>query len=235
MPRIKITLSEMTEILCMPDTKEEIYKAWEHIVTHGFIFNYFTLITEDTETFHRVLGPGRLYKHVYKVTVNGTGDEQNFDIKILVTRPDGTVKTTKKNVTAVDFLGKLSNTVLEFENVKDINKWNVDRDEIHVMLPMMFMQYAVLKSMNREVIEMPTTQKRYKPMSERKPSKPKEEYKLFDVIRKYSKHINHNKHHITCEAWEVKGHFRHYKSGKVVYVKPFQKGKGKVKDKEYKL
>ena len=28
-----------------------------------------------------------------------------------------------------------------------------------------------------------------------------------------------------CPAWEVRGHYRHYKSGKVIYVKPHVKGK----------
>ena len=28
-----------------------------------------------------------------------------------------------------------------------------------------------------------------------------------------------------CPAWEVRGHYRHYKSGKVGYVKPYVKGK----------
>ena len=30
---------------------------------------------------------------------------------------------------------------------------------------------------------------------------------------------------ISCE-FQVRGHYRHYKSGKVVFVKPFEKGKG---------
>ena len=34
-------------------------------------------------------------------------------------------------------------------------------------------------------------------------------------------------HNITCEAWEVRGHYRRYKSGKVVFIKPFKKGKNK--------
>lgn len=32
-----------------------------------------------------------------------------------------------------------------------------------------------------------------------------------------------------CEAWEVVGHYRHYKNGKVVYIAPFCKGKNKAK------
>lgn len=46
----------------------------------------------------------------------------------------------------------------------------------------------------------------------------------YEDVRPYNRHI---------EAWEVKGHYRHYKSGKIVFVKPYQKGKGKIHDKEY--
>jgi hypothetical protein len=36
-----------------------------------------------------------------------------------------------------------------------------------------------------------------------------------------------------CEAWMVRGHYRHYKSGKVVYISPYKKGKEKLNDKIY--
>lgn len=38
-----------------------------------------------------------------------------------------------------------------------------------------------------------------------------------------------------CEAWMVRGHYRHYKSGKVVYIKPHQKGKGRLKQTTYEV
>ena len=38
-----------------------------------------------------------------------------------------------------------------------------------------------------------------------------------------------------CEAWEVRGHYRHYKSGKVVFVRPHIRGAGAVKDKQYSV
>jgi hypothetical protein len=37
------------------------------------------------------------------------------------------------------------------------------------------------------------------------------------------------------DAWNVRGHARHLQSGKVIYVRPYQKGKGKVTDKVYKI
>ena len=44
--------------------------------------------------------------------------------------------------------------------------------------------------------------------------------------RKYQRH---------CEAWGVRGHYRHYKSGKVVYIRPHTKGIGKIKDTIYRF
>lgn len=48
------------------------------------------------------------------------------------------------------------------------------------------------------------------------------------------------KHIIKCPAWGVRGHKRHLKSGKVIYIKPFVKGKyrndaSKYVAKEYKI
>lgn len=38
-----------------------------------------------------------------------------------------------------------------------------------------------------------------------------------------------------CEAWSVRGHYRHYKSGKVAYIRPYTKGKGRPAGKTYSL
>lgn len=49
-------------------------------------------------------------------------------------------------------------------------------------------------------------------------------------------------HHLACkphqrltESWTVRGHYRHYASGKVGFVKPYTKGTGKKTAKTYKL
>jgi hypothetical protein len=52
-------------------------------------------------------------------------------------------------------------------------------------------------------------------------------------------HAEHEKRKIErhCEAWGVRGHYRHYKSGKVAYIKPHVRGKEKEKytGREYTL
>ena len=159
MPRIKVTMSELFEILRMPDTREEIFEAWKHILEHGFIFDKFTLITEEGPASSPRLGSGILPKHTYKVQVHGTNEDQKIFVKIIMTQKDGLTRTMNKEVTVVDFLDKIAHTVNEFKD-KSPTEWDVARDEVDVLPPMMFMQYAVLKSMHREVVEMPVTQRK---------------------------------------------------------------------------
>lgn len=49
----------------------------------------------------------------------------------------------------------------------------------------------------------------------------------------YQKSVKHSQ--ISCPCWSVRGHYRTYKSGKKVFVKPFEKGKkrGKVAPKQH--
>lgn len=35
--------------------------------------------------------------------------------------------------------------------------------------------------------------------------------------------------HMSCPVWSVRGHYRHYKSGRTVYIAPYQKGKDREK------
>ena len=53
--------------------------------------------------------------------------------------------------------------------------------------------------------------------------------------RKIYKAITSKKMVRHTEAWTVRGHVRHYKNGKTVFIKPYQKGKGKVTPKTYVL
>lgn len=56
---------------------------------------------------------------------------------------------------------------------------------------------------------------------------------LLDEIIEYAAQQNivyqHRTHTINCEAWSVRGHYRKYKSGKVVFIKSFVKGKNRDK------
>ena len=68
---------------------------------------------------------------------------------------------------------------------------------------------------------------------QRKEYKPKNIYLLDEIVD----YVNENgltiqssdTHKINCPCWSVRGHYRHYKSGKVVFVKNYKKGKERGK------
>lgn len=72
----------------------------------------------------------------------------------------------------------------------------------------------------------------------RKDVKSKKVYLLDEIVE----YVNENgltihpvgTHKMNCPCWSVRGHYRHYKSGKVVFIKNYEKGKekGKKKPKE---
>ena len=60
----------------------------------------------------------------------------------------------------------------------------------------------------------------------------------FDNLKKITK--THLRHIFTCLCWGVRGHIRHYKNGKTIFIQPFKKGKERnnmeaFSGKEYKL
>lgn len=57
----------------------------------------------------------------------------------------------------------------------------------------------------------------------------KEDKYLLSTIINYASYKISRKHYISCLAWDVRGHYRHYKSGKVVFVKSYEKGKERNK------
>lgn len=83
-------------------------------------------------------------------------------------------------------------------------------------------------------VQMANSKKKHKSKSENKNI-----YLLSEIVD----YVNDNgllikpseNHKITCPCWSVRGHYRTYKSGKKVFVKPFEKGKerGKVAPKQH--
>lgn len=49
-------------------------------------------------------------------------------------------------------------------------------------------------------------------------------YEPSNVHREFTRH---------CEAWNVRGHYRQYKSGKTIFIHPYTKGKGRLNQKQY--
>lgn len=229
MIKVIVGNNEMMNILEKMYTREENIEMSEHLINFGFVFNEFTLVWEKIYT--------------YKIKLIKGDEGYTFSVKKIFELKDHTHKHEIINFRLEDFLINIIQAMKKLKGKKPSEMMN--REIIHetwaadVLPIIMFMFYVIHNSKNKTVIEMGTTTKKYKSPELRKYNPPKNKvYNLIDVVRKYERHINKNKHHITCEYGEVKGHFRHLKNGKTIYVKPYSKGKNKdgiSKDRIYKL
>ena len=72
----------------------------------------------------------------------------------------------------------------------------------------------------------------------KKTRKSKNKIKITKILRIQNNEVQdflkeHSTHKITCPSWGVSGHYRHYKNGKVVWIKPYKKGKKRDSNKDY--
>lgn len=191
----------------------------EHLKEYGFLFSEFRLYVGDDVLF--------------KVE----NDKDVFSIKYIDLKEHVGEKFILSFFEYYEIINdEIERRLNKKEDLKDLK----DKTITKVLLLFDVVNYVVYKAMNQETILIEETKRKYTNSSGKRKSASKKDivYSLTDCIRKYTKHINHCKHVFTCEHWEVRGHYRHYKSGKVVYVKPFEKGKNKdtkLKDKIYTL
>lgn len=94
-------------------------------------------------------------------------------------------------------------------------------ETIHVILISIFM-YICCKARNRiEKVSPEITRKEREEYQYRD----RELYLLNDIVKYVSIHPNRSAIKYRCECWGVRGHIRHYKDGKVVFIEPYKKGK----------
>ena len=92
---------------------------------------------------------------------------------------------------------------------------------MHVILMSVFM-YICCKSRERvERVSPEVTRKE----RENYEYRDRELYLLNDIIKYVSIHPNKKSIKYRCECWGVRGHIRHYKNGKVVFIEPYKKGR----------
>lgn len=88
--------------------------------------------------------------------------------------------------------------------------------------------YIMYKLENREIIFKESV-KEHKPRLSEKAIKQSQKNEGKDIILNLEEAIRYIKkkglHKIHCECWGVRGHYRHYKNGKTVFIKAYQKGK----------
>lgn len=224
---IKINMQELNEIIQLTKDREEFTKTWMHIIENGFIWNEFMLKVIELD-------------QTYKVRIEGNNNKQYINIKKIQYDKNGlATKAYKYRLSIIEYLERLKVFVVEARK-KGVTEIYRENDElIDIIPPMQFMEYIIRESKKRTYEYVIKEEKEIKEHTKNKTVKNnKKEYNLLDAIKIYQKNEGEKrKHEITCESWDVRGYFRHYKNGKVIWIAPFKKGKKRKEEnnKEYKL
>lgn len=236
---IKIWESDMDKIdnfIYKECEKNGLYRTYEKAAQlfeeHGFIFDDFRLYLMTSKDVKQT---------VYKVEI----DKDVLYVKRINLN---TNKGMKFIFSFDEFIDSLFESLDEKEGLNGKQREEVIRQKLkdedlytNNAVLMNTLIYVTLKGLEEpETILVEETTRRYtKSESSRKAAADVTRvYSLTDCVRKYTRHVNHCKHVYTCEHWEVRGHYRHLKSGKTIYVRPFEKGRNKnagLKDKVYKI
>mgnify|MGYP000799918884 FL=1 len=118
------------------------------------------------------------------------------------------------------------------------NRMQVGRDGLQAVLTVYCSVMALMAYGRREVEPQDTTpEPGSKPSPSKRPTKRKSKRTTY-ILRSINGALSavpRGSHASPRGIFTVRGHYRHYKSGKVVWVSEYQKGIGKRKGKTYKL
>lgn len=118
------------------------------------------------------------------------------------------------------------------------NRMQVGRDDLQAVLTVYCSVMALMAYGRREVEPQDTTpEPGSKPNPSKRPTKRKSKRTTY-ILRSINGALSavpRGSHASPRGIFTVRGHYRHYKSGKVVWVSEYQKGTGKRKGKTYKL
>ena len=228
MIKIRIDLETVDKMIIIGGEKNEFAETWIHILSYGFIFNEFILILEKLT-------------QSYKVTIEGTGEEQK--IKIRKNQYDDygiLIKQTRYEETTLTYLEKLTAFVKDSSKLDLKEMYKKNNEFIDEIIPMQFMQWLLNESKKRKIEYIEPEKKETKITTKIKASRKnnKSEYSLLDCIKIYQKDLNKNKRKYErhTEGWDVRGFWRHLKSGKVTWVAPYPKGENRNKtERNYKI
>lgn len=129
-----------------------------------------------------------------------------------------------------DFFARYQYNPINKENKKFLTYYE---DEDYAFNVLRFfsklMKYIMKKISERNILEVETEVKdktNTKNATEIKKQKTESNIYLFkDIVKYVGSEKQGLKRKINCDCWQVHGHYRHYKSGKVVFVNPYKKGK----------
>ena len=190
----------------------------------NFVFNDFKLIVKHEE-----------YKVIYNIHINKNVNEVNYRMIA-----NGTYKDCKfiftEDERGWEYIEKPNGELID-DYIEALCKAKKSDDEIVESLSraysleidfiILVKQYIMNESYKRSVIQKESTKQVKTEVSDSNKNTTKQktsaQYLLKSIIEYIS--CNRRKFNITCECWNVRGHFRHYKNGKVTWVTPYEKGK----------
>ena len=118
------------------------------------------------------------------------------------------------------------------------NRMQVGRDDLQAVLTVYCSVMALMAYGRREVEPQDTTpEPGSKPSPSKRPTKRKSKRTTY-ILRSINGALSavpRGSHASPRGIFTVRGHYRHYKSGKVVWVAEYKKGTGKQKGKTYKI
>lgn len=112
-------------------------------------------------------------------------------------------------------------------HVKSIPEQNNLENEKAVLIIVFTVFLFVIQTMMKtpeEVLVEKAAKRHTKNKGSRKGRRVVRYFKCYSITGKRAPEAK-EKHKILCPAWSVRGHMRHYKSGKVVFINPYIKGK----------
>lgn len=216
-----------TIIVTEKDLNEKIIGYEESIHFDNFIFNDFRVILKrsDFKVVYKVHIENNINEVLYRMIKDGSYQECKFSFAEneegwnLVETPNGDlIDTYIENMSKKN--GKTSSTQSVVDFLSDLM-----RMEISFIVKLK--QYIMNESYKRITIQKEGRKavKSSDSQTERKSytRKPVVQFLLGDIIEYVG--CNKRSFKIACECWNVRGHFRHYKDGKVVWIAGYEKGK----------
>jgi hypothetical protein len=193
----------------------------------NFIFNEFRIMfkKDDCKIVYKVYINENVNEVTYRMIKNGSYRECKMKFKEyeegweFIENPNGELI----NDYARNMIDKYGESVSNESIVKTIQKW-INAEVGFIIL---LKQYIMNESYKRVTIQKEgcKTEKSGsdQPKKKGRARKSVVQFLLGDIVE----YVNRNRRefNITCECWNVRGHFRHYKNGKIVWVAEYEKGK----------
>lgn len=192
----------------------------------------------------------------FQLKITGTNSKQPG--KILYTKPNPKLETILEDFVSTNFIYILDEDATFINSIYNIG-YNPKTNIVNygLMYPLNMNEDVMLQKFGSTLVDLyitiqlliknkPTVMKEVgtrvsnlnKNNKHKKTRKSKNKIKITKILRIQNNEVQdflkeHSTHKITCPSWGVSGHYRHYKNGKVVWIKPYKKGKKRDSNKDY--